>query len=312
MLLGIDVGGTAIKIGALAENGDILGRHRLKFVKGMAFDDLVDKILKTCRKLEDEAGHRSSVLGVCMPGFIDRASGLIIDGGNNVPVLKTSSLPMRLSQLLDIPFRVENDGVAATMGELHFGAGRGLKRFMLLTIGTGIGGAIAIEGSVVTGSKGEPPELGAMVLQPSHAAGPGQPGTLEHLTCAAAFLRAYKARSGDGPVRDLFDLFQQVDAEPAAREAVEEISCYIAQALGTMINALNLEACVIGGGVAGAGDKLLSPIRKHLADFAWPYLVRNVKIVPAERGNDAGILGAAWTASQALEKSLLHTTQSAG
>src|SRR3546814_1103734 len=158
----------------------------------------------------------------------------------------------------------------------------------LVTIGTGIGGGIAIDGTVVTGSRGEPPELGAMVLDPTRDQATGTvPGTFEHLACASAFLRAYAQHSGGRPVSGLPELFLRVNADGAADRAVNDVTRHIAQALGILINTLNLEACLIGGGVASAGAPLFDRIRRHLPDFTWSLLLRNVRVIPAERGNDA-------------------------
>ncbi len=294
MLLGVDIGGTAIKLGALNGQGDILGRDRLAFDRDMPFDALAAAILAACRGLEMAVGERAEAVGICMPGFPDRRTGLLLDGGRNVPALRGSSLPQRLSAALGVPVRIENDGVAATLGELHFGAGRGFRRFVLLTIGTGVGGAIAIEGAVVTGSRGEPPELGAMVLRPD---APRGARTLEELACARAFGTAFEALSPGVPLPGLPELFHAAGSNPAAHAAIEQVSGHIAQALGALINSLNLEACLIGGGVAGAGEELVGPIRRRLPDFTWPFLLGLVQVLPAARGNDAGLLGAAWLAS---------------
>ncbi len=298
MLLGVDIGGTAIKLGALNKAGDILGRDRLSFERDMPFDALATTIFAACRGLEQVAGERAEAVGICMPGFADRRTGLLLDGGRNVPALQEASLPQRLAAALGVPVRIENDGVAATLGELHFGAGRGFSRFALLTIGTGVGGAIAIDGAVVTGSLGEPPELGAMVLRPD--AGRGE-RTLEDLACARAFGKAFAALSPGAAPPDLPELFGRAGADPLARAAIEEVGGHIAHALGLLINALNLEACLVGGGVAGAGEGLVGPIRRRLPDFTWPFLLRRVQVLPAARGNDAGLLGAAWLASAARD-----------
>ncbi len=294
MLLGIDIGGTAIKAGALTGKGEILARRRLPFRKVMAFDELCMAILGICRELEAQVGEKAEVVGLCMPGFIDRNTGAIVDGGANVPALRTASLSERLSRMLGVPVRTENDGVAAALGELHFGAGRDFSRFVLMTIGTGIGGAVVINGSVVVGSQGEPAELGAIIVEPG-----GVPGSrsLEDLASASALVAAYAAH-GAHPPPDVPELFRVALHDPAAGAAIGVVSRYIAQALGMLINSLNLEACLIGGGVAEAGETLLAPIRAQLADFTWPMLLDNVQVLSAARGNDAGLLGAAWLAAE--------------
>jgi glucokinase len=245
-------------------------------------------------------------VGICTPGFADRQTGLLVDGGRNVPALRTASLPAYLAAAMGVPVRIENDGVAATLGEMRFGTGRGFSRLVLLTIGTGIGGAIAVNGSVITGDNGEPPELGAIVLEAGGARGRR---TLEELAAGPAFGRAFEAFAPGVAAPDLPELFRRADTDDAARAAVDEVSGHIAHALGMLINGLNLESCLIGGGVAGAGEKLVGPIRRRLAEFTWPMLLERVQVLAASRGNDAGLLGAAWLAASGSPDGAFASTQ---
>ena len=141
---------------------------------------------------------------------------------------------------------------------------------------------------------GEPPEFGALVLDPSGERNySGLRGTLELLANAEAFVRNYRNGSGSARVTtdEVFARAREGDAQ--ARCAVDETCRWIAQALGSMINILGPELCIIGGGVAAAGDALLEPIRRQVGDFTWPMLLSRAEIVLAERGNDAGLIGAA-------------------
>ena len=299
MWIGIDIGGTAIKSGMVAADGRILARGGFPFDREMDFDALLRALVRTCRDLERKAGGCAGGVGIAIPGFADPEDGTVIDGAGNVPVLRGRRLPSELAARIGIPVFIQNDGVAATVGEQQFGAGRHFRRFVLVTIGTGIGGAVAIDGRIVAGSRGEPPELGAMVLD---AAGPlnaaGLPGTFEHYACASAFLAAYRQCGGKTEGLGVADLFARAGVDGSAAAAIDAVCRRIAQALGGLVNALNLEACLIGGGVAAAGRPLVDGVNAHLADFTWPLLCRNVRVVPAETGNDAGLLGAAWLAAQ--------------
>ncbi|BBK41898.1 sugar kinase [Allostella vacuolata] len=288
--IGIDIGGTAIKLGLVAADGRVLARRQFPFDRRLAFEPLVDAIVQAARAVSD--GRAAVAVGISTPGYADRHDGTLIDGTANVPALAGRSLPRALGERLGLPATIENDGTAATLAELRFGAGRRFRRFALVAIGTGIGGGIAIDGQVVTGNEGEPPELGAMVLD---AAGErnysGLPGTFEHLAAADGFLAAHRARAPDDPAASVAALFQRGDA--AALAAIDATARRIAQALGTMINLLNLEACLIGGGVSEAGASLLDAVARHLPDFTWPLLLARARLLPAALGNDAGLVGAA-------------------
>jgi glucokinase len=302
-VLGIDIGGTAIKLGLVAADGRLIARDQLSVDRGQSFEPLMDRLAASCRGIEQKSGLAADRIGVATPGHVDAASGILVDGAVNIPQLMGKPVRQAIASRLGRPVAIENDGTAATMGELRYGAGRGLRRFALVVFGTGVGGGIAIDGRVISGARGEPPELGAMVLDPS-AVGPGgrSIGTFEHLTAASGFVRAY-ARFGGRAVgvtaEELFERAQQQEA--AALQAIDATARFIAQAFGTLINALNLEACIIGGGLAAAGELLAGPVRRHLPDFTWPLLLAGASVRIAETGNDAGVLGAAALAEASAE-----------
>ncbi|MBI1778014.1 MAG: ROK family protein [Proteobacteria bacterium] len=299
--IGIDIGGTAIKFGLVSGSGSILARDKRPYDRSMGFEALMDLLADACRGLERDAGTRAAAIGLSTPGHVDLHSGILVDGASNVPSLFRQPVRCALRDRLGLPVAVENDGTAATFGEMRFGAGRGLGRFALVVIGTGIGGGIAIDGKVVTGTSGEPPELGAIVLSPMERKPEDRlSGTFEGLAAASAFLRAYTTFGGAIEGMTVERLFERATSgDAAAIQAIDSTARWIAQAFGTLINALNLEACIIGGGLAGAGDRLAEPVRRQLGDFTWPLLLANAAVRIAERGNDAGVLGAAALAATA-------------
>lgn len=294
--IGIDIGGTAVKLGMVAE-GRVLARDTWPFDREQSLGVLCAALARACTALEAQTGHRAAAIGVSTPGFTDAQSGLLVDGGGNVPALREGSLRNLLAQHLGRRVWVENDGTAAALAELRHGAGRHFRRFALVTIGTGIGGGIVIDGRVVAGNRGEPAELGAMVLDP---AGPknrlGMPGTFEHYAAIGAFHAAYAARGGASP--DVATLFARAAQDDAAAAAIETVCERLAQGLGLLVNAFNLEACLIGGGVSAAGVPLLERVRAHLPRFTWPMLLRQTQVMAAALGNDAGLIGASLVAAQ--------------
>jgi glucokinase len=284
----IDVGGTAVKTGLVARGGTFLAKDSFAFDRGLDFEAFVDRLAARGSDLARAAGVEPWAVAVATPGYSDPATGELLDGAGNVPVLRGRSLRAALADRLGLPAVCANDGVAAALGELEYGAGRRFRRFALMTFGTGVGGAVVIDGVPVTGPRGEPPELGAIAVGDVPAAGPAP--SLERRAASAAFLRAYGEGGGDD-VEALFRLVRSGDARAAA--AVDAVSRHIAQAAGSLINALGLEALVIGGGISGAGDLLAGRVRAHLPDFTWPMLMRRAEVALAELGNDAGLLGAA-------------------
>ncbi len=303
ILAGLDFGGTAIKMGLISEEGAPLGRTSVAYDPQKSFEDLVDAVCAAFEALLSTLKVRPEALGIAAPGFADPGTGVLIDGTNNVPALKGQSLPATLSARLDLPAFIDNDGTCAVTGELLFGAGRSFRNFVLITIGTGIGGGVVINRQVITGRDGLPPEIGAICLDPD---GPvnysGIPGTLEKLACASGIVDLYRDNGGKrGGALTPQDIFRwAAGGDEAARLTVDRVGAYIAQAFGIMINLLNLEACIIGGGISAAGQPLLDGVRKHLPSFTWTNLYRNSQVILAHLGNDAGLIGAAAMAGQRL------------
>jgi glucokinase len=293
--VGIDVGGTTIKMGLVDRDGCVLARRRIAYASMPTFEAMADALAAEAAAMAHEAGRPAGCIGVAAPGHAQGGDGLMVDGTANVPLLRSRSLAAALRERSGLPVATTNDGIAAALGELHHGAGRGLERFVVVTFGTGVGGGVVVDGRVIVGTEGEPPEIGAMVL---HAAADG-PRTLEDFACAAGFSNACRRAGGERGLRPE-EIFAAASAgDPAASRAIDETCRRIAQAFGTLINALNLQACLVGGGIAAAGEALLAPVRRHLPEFTWPYLLARTRVERAATGADAGILGAAAAALRA-------------
>jgi glucokinase len=303
-IAGIDIGGTAIKIGLVSGKGAILAKTGIPYDPQKPFEDLVESLCRSLQALISSAQVELQAIGISTPGYADPATGILIEGANNVPSLRGHSLPDALGTILPLPAFIDNDGTCAATGELLYGAGRDFHNFVLITLGTGIGGGVVIDREPVTGRDGQPPEIGAICLDPD---GPvnysGVPGSFERLACASGFLELYRKFGGQGDSgvnpREIFYLAGQ--GNRAAQSAVDQEGKYIAQAFGVMINLLNLEACLIGGGMSAAGQPLLDAVRKHLPSFTWPSLYRKSRVLLARLGNDAGLIGAAAMAGRKLE-----------
>ena len=158
-----------------------------------SFDDLVERIVSGVRAMEAEAGREVEAWALLPRAMLARRRS---DGGRHGQraAVEGSFAPAALRERIGLPVATVNDGSAAAFGELHFGAGRGLSRLALLTLGTGVGGGIAIDGRLVTGDDGVPPELGAMVLDDA----PAGARTLEDFASASGFAAAYRRAGGDG------------------------------------------------------------------------------------------------------------------
>jgi len=305
---GIDFGGTSAKIGLVDRDGRILGRAQVTMDARESFEGIVDPVVRTLQDLIARTGGGGTVstIGICTPGFIDKSDGNLIGGANNVPSLQHRSVQQYMERVFRVPAFADNDATSAAAGELAFGAGRRFSSFVLITVGTAIGGGLVFDRKIYRGWKGFAGEIGHICVSPNGLwCNCGSRGCFEQYASGSAILRVYgeklRKRGTECPEcqspRDVVERARGGDG--LARDTLEEAGGWIAQAFGTLLNVLNLEACLVGGGVSEAGDMLLEPVRRHLADHCWSQIGEGVEVLAAELRNDAGILGAA---AQAFER----------
>ena len=304
--IGIDVGGTNLKAGLVREDGQILAVERTP----LAFEN-PEQFARTLAQLGQSVLHQAGIpasdvvsAGIGIPGAVA--------GGD---ILYTCNIPLRdvpLSRLfqqhLDVPVLLENDANCAAVGEWLCGAGRGTQQFIVVTLGTGVGGGLILNGKLYSGS-GMVGEVGHMVIQ--HGGAPcncGRRGCWEAYASATGLIRMTReameahpesllhtvaAQSGCVEGRTAFDA--AVQGDETALALCRDYVSYLAAGVTNLINILQPEAVAIGGGVAAAPDGLLlTPLREIVERECYPRHTGQIpRIVRAELGNDAGIIGAA-------------------
>jgi glucokinase len=291
--IGVDIGGTTVKLGLVTEAGRVLARRSVPLDRAMLFPAFAAQLGDEIASLI-AAGPPPAAIGVGVPAYPNPKTGGLMKPIPNAPPLTGGSLRDAFSERFGLPTTVGNDGVCAAEGEMICGAGRPFQRFAVLTLGTGIGGAVVIDRRVIDGPNGLPPEIGAICLDPSRTDLPSKvPGTFEFLASATALRRRYETLAPGETITGARDVFDRARAGDAiARQVVDEGGRWIAQAIGMMSNMLNLEAVILGGGLSLAGAFLLDAVRPHLDAFYWAPFGRPPALLLAETGNDAGIIGA--------------------
>jgi glucokinase len=307
---GIDFGGTFAKIGLVERGGRIRARTQVAMDPRESFERIVEPVAETLRVLlsREAPGDTLTTIGIGTPGFIDKQEGVLLGGCENIPSLQKRSVQRYLGTAFGVPAFAENDATSAAAGELAFGAGRNFSNFVLITVGTAIGGGLVLGGRVYRGWRGFAGEIGHICVNPLGLwCSCGSRGCFEQYASATAILRVYAQKVGQRggapgtlTARDVVERAKAGDT--SARDALEEAGTWIAQAFGTLLNVLDLEACIVGGGVSEAGEALLEPVRRHLPDHCWPQIGTGVVVRAAELRNDAGILGAAAQAYERLGK----------
>jgi glucokinase len=313
--IGVDIGGTKIAVGVVDEQGKIVSKTRRKTQPqdaGSIDAAIADAVTELAKDYEFHA------VGVAAAGFVssDRARVLF------APNIAWREYPLadKVSALInrsDISVVVENDGNAAGWAEYKYGAGRDVKNMVMLTIGTGLGAAMVVDGNLVRGEYGFGAELGHFRVVPGgHPCGCGHRGCWEQYASGSALVREAQRAGVERPVRaaTLLELAggnvsdisgpmvtkAAVDGDELGIELLSELGSWIGQGCASLAAVLDPALFVVGGGVIGAGDLMLEPARVAYSDYLPARGHRPVvPIVAADMGNDAGIVGAAALAREA-------------
>ncbi|MDR5704419.1 MAG: ROK family protein [Armatimonadota bacterium] len=319
-ILAIDLGGTKILAAVVDQEGRVLARARRQTPQ-LGPAAVVREMASTAREAMSAAGLRLqeiAALGVGAPGPLDPERGIVFSppnlrGWEDVPLADL------LKEHFPLPVVLENDANAAAAGEWWRGAGRGVDHLVYLTVGTGIGGGLILGGKVYRGAGGLAGEIGHInVLPEGPLCGCGARGCLEAVAAGPAIARMARQAVEEGRGRRILEHSQgRIEAitaqtvEEAAREGDEvareifwRAGTYIGIAVGSLINLLNPQRVVIGGGVARAGPLLFDPIQEAARAHSFPRAFQGVEILPALLGEDAGVVGVAAVAFQRLGRKL--------
>jgi glucokinase len=304
--VGVDLGGTNIKVGICDEQGNLL--HTYEGPTGVedGAQAVLDRIAEYVKKVVSDSAYeweQVAGVGAGVAGFIDIASGTVMFAPN----LKWKEVPVKkeLEARLGLPVALDNDANVAALGEAWSGAGAGVKNMVAFTLGTGVGGGIIIDGRIYQGFRGLAGELGHIKVVPDLEAiqcGCGQLGCVETVSSATGIIRMAKDAVARGEstalslndnitAKDVFDAAK--DGDEVAIRIVKRAAYYLGKAMAAVAVVLNPQRFIIGGGVSRAGDILFNEIRKVYEQNVPSAFSEQVDIVPAKLGNDAGIVGAA-------------------
>ncbi|NQW29836.1 MAG: ROK family protein [Ignavibacteria bacterium] len=322
--LGIDVGGTSIKWGVVSSEGEILHKSSVATAINAGPDVVVRQIADVMREgiaqFPDVCG-----VGVGMPGVVNPVTGLV-EGLPNFPGWTPQPLSKILSAHTTLKVVVENDANVAAIGELVCGAGKGLSGFLYVTLGTGVGGAVVIDGKVYSGTHGNAGEIGHIIVdafaQPTveqiHDGKIYRTGSLEELVGRAGILRRANRKNEKGKdanevifnnenaseetttgrFADVVDIVTAAEKnDEFAREVIHETGRLLGIGICSAITVLGVEAVIIGGGISQS-DELLDVIRQTIQERAISTIASRAKIIRAKYGANAGLVGAAMLSLQ--------------
>jgi len=305
-IIGLDLGGTFIKIGIVTEKGKILikkevptpkTRDRMKIISVMS--EGINSYLKSYNKTEFTG------IGIGTPGLVDKNGKVFL--APNLPDWNNLNLKKIFERKYSLPVKVENDAKAFAWGEYKFGAGKGFKNIICVTLGTGFGGAVILNGKLLKGNKYSAVEMGHM---PIYYKGPkcncGNLGCIERYVGAEyiAEMARKKLKGKKSLITEIvggnLSKITPITIEKAyqrgdklAEEVWIETGTYLGAFFSGLVNLLNPQIIIIGGGIAQVGDILFSTIKKVVDKRSFYLLAKDVKVVPAKLGKEAGIISCA-------------------
>lgn len=308
--IGIDLGGTNIAVGLVDENGKILHKDSVPTLREREYQEIVkDMAMLTLKVIKDAGVDIKDVksIGVGCPGTPNSKEGILVYANN----LKFRNVPMRaeMQKYIDLPMYLDNDANVAGLAESVAGAAKGSRHSVTITLGTGVGGGVVIDGKVYSGFNDAAAELGHMVVVvDGEQCTCGRKGCWESYASATALIQQTKEAAQKNPDSLINQLIggdlSKIDAKVAfdaakqgdetGKKVVDQYIKYIAEGLTNVINIFQPEIVAIGGGVCKEGEYLLKPLRQLVREGVYSVEdVPQTQIKVAEMGNDAGIVGAA-------------------
>lgn len=300
---GVDLGGTTVKIAYFDETGKMLAKWEIPTRTTDSGSHILPDIAQSIRQYRDDNGIADSDLlgvGIGVPGPV--SSKGVVNKCVNLGWGKFN-IAETLSELVGLPVKAGNDANVAALGEFWKGGGRGYENMVLVTLGTGVGGGIVIDGKLLHGAHGSGAEIGHMVLNRHETAvcGCGKRGCVEQYCSATGIVRMAKLKLAEDErpsalrsiagltAKDIFDAGKDGDA--AALEILEQYYAYLAESTANICNVVNPEVVVYGGGVSKAGQVILDGVKRHIGKYIF-HAASEVEFALATLGNDAGAYGA--------------------
>ncbi len=306
--IGIDVGGTNVKIALVDSDGKIGYSNTIPTRAEMGYEYTINNMKQAIRDLLAEtklSAKDIEGIGFGLPGQVDFKSG-IVRLITNIPGWVEIPLAKMIEDEFHIPTRIDNDVRCAALGELNFGAGKGCENLICITVGTGIGSGLIINGKLVRGASNAAGEIGHIKLQMHDGpiCGCGDTGCLEAFASGPSIVAMaeeyimggkstkYREMANGNDITPFIVAEAAKAGDPVARRIFTRMGEYIGIGMASVVNLLNPEKIIVGGGVADAGDILMTPLKETLKKRAMKIAGETVEVVPAQLGNTAGVIGA--------------------
>ena len=310
MYIGIDLGGTNIAAGVVDENGRIICKGSVPTMKERHYSEIIRDMAELAKKLISDAGYGIDdieAVGIGCPGTVDNSRGMVVYSNN----IKMDHVPLadEFRKYIDAPINIENDANAAAYGE-YIANGNGAESYIFMTLGTGVGGGIIINGKIYRGFNCAGAEIGhSSIVFGGKTCTCGKKGCLECYASVTALIEQTEEKMKECPDSIMHEWLKEhgkvsgrtaFECAKAGDKAAQEVKAqyirYVAEGVSNMINIFQPEMFVIGGGISKEGDELLVPIKEFVYENDYNKYMPKTEIKIAELFNDAGIVGAAMAA----------------
>ncbi|KAA0789543.1 ROK family protein [Bacillus sp. BB56-3] len=279
--IAFDIGGTQIKYGIVSEIGRVLKRKTVATEIHLGGEQTIQKLIYVSKKIMNE--HTIAGIGISTTGIVDINKGIVTGGADHIPGYRTIPIIDRLQEILKVPVSIDNDVNCAAFGEKWNGSGREKENFIMLTLGTGIGGAIFIDGELYRGHSFSAGEWGNMLIE-------GKP--FEEVASISGLIRLVRKYKGKGEWngRLIFELYDKGDREVA--QVVRIFFKHLAIGISNLAYIFNPEKIIIGGGITDRGNEFLKEVKEEVSKYLNQEIYNNCEIELAQNGNCAGMIGA--------------------
>lgn len=278
--IAFDIGGTQIKYGIVSETGTVLKHKTVPTEIHLDGEQIIQKLILLSKKLMSE--HTISGIGISTAGIVDVNKGIVTGGADHIPGYSTIPIIDRLQAILKVSVSIDNDVNCAAFGEKWNGIGRDKRNFIMLTLGTGIGGAIFIDGELYRGHSFSAGEWGNMLIEGK---------TFEEVASISGLIHLVRKYRGESEWngKTIFELYDKGDRE--VTQAVEVFFKHLAIGISNLAYIFNPEMIVIGGGITDRGNKFLKEVKEEVEKYLHKEIYSNCEIELAQNGNCAGMIG---------------------
>ncbi len=294
MILSIDIGGTAVKMGLVDHEGAIYARHEAS----VCFDHYQTPILTTVIREAQAFLARESAqiegIGVSATGQVDDRAGAVIGTNGKIPHYEGSQIKRDMEAAFGVPVFALNDANAAALGECFAGRAKGVQNVLMVTLGTGVGGGIVLGGRIFGGTRGIAGELGHFTLYQDGPRCPcGKRGCFESYAATTALVRRAKEATGEADMNGRIVFSRAADGDQAMLAVLSAWIDDIAAGISGLVHIFNPQMVLIGGGVSAQEALLIAPLRERVLRSVMPRFAECLQLEAATLGNDAGMIGAA-------------------